>query len=1252
MFFAGGKAVSRGLLLAISALWLVSATASAQEEAASSIQSLMRELGDENAYVRRTAAEALGRAAPDGKEAIGLLIQALDDGDAGVRSNAAAALDRFGEAAASAAPALIKALEDESVATRRIAATALASVKPDDPGAAATALIKAARVEGAGIRPVVLQSLFKLGPDAVPAMAEALLDPTLTERVRVIIIFALKEMGRDSHAAAPALVKVLKLDSPFLRQQTLEALANYGDDTVGYLAEALTDDDMGFRGRRMVAAALTPVGRKIDVAVPALIEALQDSDSLVRQYAVAALGNANSQAAARAVIAVLRDEDVDVRRQAAESLSQMGASAVSELVVAAKDKDVEVRRLAGEILGQIGSNGEQAVPALLGALDDEDISVRWVAVKSLENFGTEAGPAVPRLIALLQRERARFIRRDTIVTLGAIGPEAAAALPALIQVLDQQDATLQEVALTALARLGPKAGAALPWIEKGLRSQELAVRKASLEAWAAIKKDKAVPELLVALRDPDAAVRRQALHALGGITPLPEPKATVPALIAALQDADAEVRESAANVFLRAGPSTTAALPDLIVVLEGQNSALHGPVVRSLRTMGPAAKAAVPAMTRLLNGADRQFRMDVLTTLAAVGPEAQSAVPDLLRLLQSDDASLRAQVPRVLASIGGPAGTVVPALTRQIVEAKDTTLRVAAAEAIGQLSEKLLDARDYDAVADLGAARQAIVGDEWLMQGDRAQRAVQNLDRAIYWLEESKWDELKEKALGWVQEHPILAVGIPLYLLWILAVLAILWLRPLALLRINTLLKHFDFVLPGWLGGLRLPLSSLLVAGLFSYHPRVLDAWVRAHVASVRERFAKRDTVKDRQTHIEMPVVIDGAATAQFGPVSLRPTFGQRLGCLLIWGEGGAGKTSLACQIANWAMAEEREKRLCRHLMVPVLIEHELSLDTPAGRAPLTEAIAKQLQDLTDQAEPLPAELLSALLTERRVLVIVDHLSEMSEATRAKINPQLSDFPANALIVTSRIEEPLGGVTKTEVRPMRVAGNRLSSFMEAYLLQQGVRDLFEDREFFQACSQLSAMVGDRDITVLLAKLYAEELISQKRRVTVGELPKSVPDLMLGYLNELNRAVKEDRFDDRMVHRDAKAIAWECMKATFRPGAARHDDALAALGEADGDDHLRYLEERLRLVQHVQPAQEYVRLVLDPLAEYLAGLHLIDHFGADERLWRDLIERARRIEGGPIVIRGFLLALRDCCIANGAAARTPPFVEPELRRLAG
>jgi hypothetical protein len=83
--------------------------------------------------------------------------------------------------------------------------------------------------------------------------------------------------------------------------------------------------------------------------------------------------------------------------------------------------------------------------------------------------------------------------------------------------------------------------------------------------------------------------------------------------------------------------------------------------------------------------------------------------------------------------------------------------------------------------------------------------------------------------------------------------------------------------------------------------------------------------------------------------------------------------------------------------------------------------------------------------------------------------------------VTSRIEESLDGVTKTTIHPTRVQGNRLSSFTEAYLGQRGKRALFDDAEFFDDCRKFSAMVGDRNITVLLAKLYAEHMIASKEK---------------------------------------------------------------------------------------------------------------------------------------------------------------------------
>jgi hypothetical protein len=350
-------------------------------------------------------------------------------------------------------------------------------------------------------------------------------------------------------------------------------------------------------------------------------------------------------------------------------------------------------------------------------------------------------------------------------------------------------------------------------------------------------------------------------------------------------------------------------------------------------------------------------------------------------------------------------------------------------------------------------------------------------------------------------------------------------------------------------------------------------------------------------------------------------------------------------------MADDENDRLTQHKMLPVLIEQELDLATSEGKSPLLATIQGQLQDLTNTSQPISEEFLERLLRDRRILVIVDHFSEMSEATRKEIRPESPNFPVNALIVTSRFEENLGHVTKTIIKPMRIAGNRLSSFMEAYLTQQGKRDLFTDSEFFDACSRLSQMVGQRNITALLAKLYAEQLMSAKVeevRETNLHLPDNIPNLMLSYLNELNRSVTgNDKLSDRNIHQDAKAIAWECLQQHLRPAPIKRQVALAALGGENAETRLNYLEQRLRLIQTIGAGQDQIHFALDPLAEYLAGLHVIERFGTNENAWQMFIQKTKQIPGGADSVRGFLFALKDCYLCQGTRTKFYEFVEEQL-----
>lgn len=611
---------------------------------------------------------------------------------------------------------------------------------------------------------------------------------------------------------------------------------------------------------------------------------------------------------------------------------------------------------------------------------------------------------------------------------------------------------------------------------------------------------------------------------------------------------------------------------------------------------------------------------------------------------------MRSSAAYALGDIGAEAKETIPDLTAAL-EDPDKDIRSNAASALRLMADSLQDNVNTLSPKELASTRSELEKALKILEANQTEFSEEETSAVRRAIADLK-DQQNAHFSNFIRQNPW-AMAVIVYLICVPSLWSILlWLRPLWLLKLNQILKYTDVIeLPPNLGGFKISLRTALMIQFFHYHPRVLDAWVKAHIQSAQAEFQDKETVKNRQVYISMPVTLNGKTLPNLTGKELRATFKKQRDCLLIWGEGGAGKTSLACQIARWAMSEDETERLCKHQMLPVLIEQDLNIEATdkSPQSLLLDTINGQLQDLIDIEEKIPNKLLERLLRRRRILVIVDHLSEMNEDTRRAICPAQPDFPINSLIVTSRFEEKLGGVTKTKIQPMRVAGNRLSSFMEAYLTQQGKRGLFDDAEYFDACRQLSLMVGQRNITVLLARLFAEQMIAAKEGTGKQDLPDNIPELMLSYLNELNQNVVSDTLDNCTVQKDAKIIAWECLRLKYRPTPAKRQDALNALGGDEPEIHLNHLKERLGLIQIIGPAQDQVRFAVDPIAEYLAGLHLVDIYGSDEQKWRNFLNKADYVEGTPAAIQGFLLAVRDCCLAQ---AGVPNFVVEELNQRTG
>ncbi|MEH2464910.1 HEAT repeat domain-containing protein [Nostoc sp.] len=510
--------------------------------------------------------------------------------------------------------------------------------------------------------------------------------------------------------------------------------------------------------------------------------------------------------------------------------------------------------------------------------------------------------------------------------------------------------------------------------------------------------------------------------------------------------------------------------------------------------------------------------------------------------------------------------------------------------------------------------------------------------------EGEKSDEDKQQDLPWTLTAATFTVVVVLYL-------GILRFYPLLLLRLPAELKVPKTpIIPA---EFKFPLGFVI---WLKYRPRVLDAWVQKHINTFEKKFLKNETVDERKDYVSLPIEVNKQEIKELTAIDLRKTFEtEKRVRLLIWGEGGSGKTTIACQIAKWAIEKNDFKRLAKHLMLPVLIEQELKSQSGEGMKPLIEEIVGQIQELSDGEQKIVDELLvEQLLRQRRILLIVDHFSEMGQQTREQINPDFRQFPANALVVTSRIEEKFNGID-TKIKTLRFDGGKLAYFIEQYLKQCDKWELFEEdqEDFLHECAQLARIVGDKKtITVLLAKLYAERMINAKENVLLTERSlDNIPDLIIEHLNKLNRDVERRTSEEyHTLEPDAKLIAWKCLEQNYKPSYVERMSLIDALGKEKADNALEHFEKKNFLIKSGKSGT--IRFVLDPLAEYLAGLYLVNHLNENDVSWRDFLAKVDNNPDKQEEIKGFLLALRECCISKGVEAKVPSFVAEELGKLAG
>jgi HEAT repeat protein len=369
-------------------------------------------------------------------------------------------------------------------------------------------------------------------PEAVPVLCELLRDDEPEVRQEVAMI--LSGMTPAPPAALAALQRALEEETDrtaFLFESQVLVRLDQGAAPTAW-ANALRRNPSP-KHRQMAADYLKDLGKQGQPAVPALREALNDPDALVRVSAVTALvdiegPSADLVAPLRQLVQVAEPRTCPMAIRLLARLGPLANSASVDLVGALRNSDEKVRSEAAAALGKVAPENPMTVTALGRALKDDNGYVRTAAIQALAAIGEPAKEVLPALIDALGD---RATRNSAARTLGILKASAAPAVPALQRLLHDPDAWFSVQVAKSLWQISHDRDATVPVIRPLLQEPDVSLRLHAAEAlWRIDPEERAlVPLLREVFDEPGSPHRYVALVIVGELGP--EAKVFVPAIV-------------------------------------------------------------------------------------------------------------------------------------------------------------------------------------------------------------------------------------------------------------------------------------------------------------------------------------------------------------------------------------------------------------------------------------------------------------------------------------------------------------------------------------------------------------------------------------------------------------------------------------------------------------------------------------------------------------------------------------------------
>ena len=286
---------------------------------------------------------------------------------------------------------------------------------------------------------------------------------------------AKEPLQKISAQALPHLLRMIQAKDSWLMTK-IEELHNQQDWVRLDFKMPSARRDMGARGFELLGQSAAP-------AIPALTNLLESGNPQNEVYAVTALGSIGPPAAAE-LLQAMSHTNSEVRKIAATFIAYVRHSdesaVVDALLVSIQDSNQLVRNRSFYSLGMMTNQYVRVLPVLMSNLESTEQRIRNVCLWGLGRAGSNAVFAIPTITRLLNEQQTTIAAGRALAKI-----DLHLAVSKMSELTSHTNRALRTISVRTLGELGTNAVAALPALAAAYGS---ATNEFRSDLWRAIQK--------------------------------------------------------------------------------------------------------------------------------------------------------------------------------------------------------------------------------------------------------------------------------------------------------------------------------------------------------------------------------------------------------------------------------------------------------------------------------------------------------------------------------------------------------------------------------------------------------------------------------------------------------------------------------------------------------------------------------------------------------------------------------------------